>query len=228
MMKEVTSTVTGLEVQYAASLNFYGFKQLIDAVGGIDVYLESPFYEVSQFVKGNECGGQFTLPAGNNHLDGETALCYARARENTSDFDRNKRQQLMLLALKDKLVSLGTLSNFSKVNSILNAVGDNVRTDMTSYEMKKFYEKYSSMKDAEIYRRVLENSEEGMLMIPQDIPEGAGYILIPRAGWDNYSEIHEMVDNIFNLPPQSDIDPVKQYTKPKPKVEDDKDKDKKD
>lgn len=214
-MEEVLSEVTGLDIQYSASLNFVGFKQLIDAVGGIDVYLEAPFYETNQFVQGKECGIEFTLPAGNNHLDGETALCYARARENTSDFDRSKRQQLMLMALKDKLVSMGTLSDFSKVNGILNAIGDNVRTDLTSGEMKDFFEEYSSMKDAELYRRVLENSEEGYLMVPSDAPNGAGYILIPRSGWDNYSEIHKMSEEIFMIAPQSDINPIKQYTRPK-------------
>ncbi len=265
-MEEILSEVTGLDIQYSASLNFVGYKQLIDAVDGIDVYLESPFYETSQFhemkvcngdIGGSftvetgefehkknengkivasyplcyntqeECGGEFTLPAGNNHLDGETALCYARARENTSDFDRSKRQQLMLMALKDKLISMGTLSDFGKINGILNAVGDNVRTDLGSSEMKKFFEKYSSMKEAELYRRVLENSVEGYLMVPQDAPEGAGYILIPRAGWDNYSEIHQMSEEIFVLSPQSDINPVKQYTRPASKKVDSDKKDEK-
>ncbi len=214
-MEEVLSEVTGLDIQYSASLNFVGFKQLIDAVGGIDVYLEAPFYETNQFVQGKECGVEFTLPAGNNHLDGETALCYARARENTSDFDRSKRQQVMLMALKDKLISMGTLSDFSKINSILNAIGDNVRTDLASGEMKNFFEEYSAMKDAELYRRVLENSSEGYLLVPEDAPKGAGYILIPRAGWDNYSEIHKMSEEIFTIAPQSDINPIKQYTRPK-------------
>lgn len=215
-MKEVVGKVTGLPIHYAASINFFGFKQLIDAVGGIDVNLETPFYETHQFVEGKECGIEFTLPAGQNHLDGEKALCYARARENTSDFDRSKRQQLMLKALKDKLVSMGTLTDFNKVNGILDAIGDNVRTDMASYEMKNFYEKYASMNDAQIYQRVFENSEEGLLMVPSDAPEGAGYILIPRAGWDSYSQVQEACQNIFSIPAQSDIQPVKQYSRPAP------------
>jgi LCP family protein required for cell wall assembly len=227
MMKKITGEVTGLPIHYAVSINFTGFKQLIDAVGGIDVYLETPFYETSQFVEGKECGIEFTLPAGNNHLDGETALCYARARENTSDFDRAKRQQVILKALKDKLVSLGTLTDFGKLNAILNAIGDNVRTDMKSHEMKKFYEKYAGLQNAQIYQRVFENSEEGMLMVPSDAPEGAGYVLIPRAGWDNYSQIHSVCQNIFSLPPQSDIQPVKQYSRPKTKTSNEAEKNKK-
>ncbi|MDZ7611821.1 MAG: LCP family protein [Candidatus Moranbacteria bacterium] len=217
-MKKVASTVTGLDIHYAAALNFEGFRQLVNAVGGIEINLETPFYEVSQFVEGNECGGRFILPAGENLLDGEQALCYVRARTNTSDFDRAKRQQLILKKLKEQLTSLGTLSNFSKVNGILNAVGDNVKTDMDSNEMKKFFEKYNDMKDAEIKQRVFENSPEGYLKVPEEAAEELGYILIPRAGWDNYSEIHEVCQNIFNLPDQSDVDPLKQRYEPRPAV----------
>jgi hypothetical protein len=227
-MKEVVGEVTGLPIHYAVSINFNGFKALIDAVGGVEVYLETPFYETSQFVQGQECGIQFTLPAGVNLLDGEKALCYARARENTSDFDRAKRQQLIVKSLKDKLVSMGILTDFGKLNEILNVVGDNVQTDMASHELRRFYEKYSSIKDAQIYQRVFENSEEGMLMSPSDAPENAGYILIPRAGWDNYSEIHKVCDEIFQLPPQSDINPIKQYSRPQPKQTKEEDEDKKD
>lgn len=226
-MQESVEQVTGLPIHYTVSLNFTGFKQLIDAVGGIDVYLETDFYETSQFVQGQECGGEFTLSAGNNHLDGETALCYARARENTSDFDRTKRQQVILKALKDKLTSLGTLTDFSKLNKVMDAAGDNIKTNMASYEMKNFYTKYTSMQDAQIYQRVFENSEEGMLKVPEDAPEGAGYILIPRAGWDNYSQMHEVCRDIFILSPQSDIQPVKQYSRPQSKSDDKDSKDEK-
>lgn len=223
-MKTIVSEVTGLDIHYSAALNFNGFKQLVDTVGGVTVELETPFYEVSQFVLGNECGGEFILPAGVNVLDGETALCYIRARENTSDFDRAKRQQLVLKKLKDKLISLDTFSDFSKLNGILNAVGDNVRTDMTSNNMKKFFEKYMGIQDATIYQRVLENSPEGLLTVPANAPEEVGYILIPRTGQGNYTAIHEVAQNIFNLPSQSDIEPVKQYFKPQmPTEEEQKD-----
>lgn len=215
-MKKIVSQISGLPVHYAVSLNFVGFKQLIDTLGGLDVYLETAFYETNQFVQGKECGGEFILPAGNNHFDGETALCYARARNNTSDFDRSKRQQVMLLALRDKMTSSGLLSDFGKINSILSVIGDNVKTDMDSGDMKNFYEEYAGMlTSAQRYQRVFENSEEGLLTSPAD-SGGAGYILIPRAGEGNYSQIQEVCANIFTLPPQSDIQPVKQYFRPQP------------
>ena len=218
-MKETIGEVTGLSIDYGVVINFAGFKQLIDAVGGVDIVLETPFYETHQFVQGKECGGQFTLPKGKNTLNGEIALCYARARENTSDYDRAKRQQVILQALKNKLVSLGTLTDFGKLNKILNALGNNVKTDMSAGEMKKMFKKYSQIENPEIFQRVFENSPEGMLTVPQNAPASAGFILVPRAGWDNYSDIHQVCKDIFELAPQSDIKPVKQYQRPLPKAE---------
>jgi LCP family protein required for cell wall assembly len=217
-MEETIGVVTGLPIDYGVVINFAGFKQLIDAVGGVDITLETPFYETHQFVQGKECGGQFTLPKGKNILNGEVALCYARARENTSDYDRAKRQQVILQALKNKLVSLGTLTDFSKLNKILNALGDNVKTDMSAGEMKKMFKKYSQIKKPEIFQRVFENSPEGMLTVPQNAPASAGFILVPRSGWDDYSDIHRVCKDIFELAPQSDIKPVKQYQRPLPKT----------
>ena len=205
-MEEMVGEITGLKINYAIVINHAGFQQLIDTVGGIDITLKKPFSETKQFVEGNECGGVFMLPAGTNHLNGLKALCYARARVNTSDFDRSKRQQVMLKALKDKLLSLGTLADFGKVNNILNAVGNNVKTDLAPDEMKSLYEKYSGMKDAQIVQRVFENSDKGLLTVPNIA--GAGYILVPIAGEDNYSQLQDACQNIFNSDPQKDTNPA--------------------
>jgi LCP family protein required for cell wall assembly len=150
-----------------------------------------------------ECGGNFSLPAGKQTLDGTKALCYARSRKTSSDFERAKRQQIILQLVKDKLLSAGTMTDFSKINGILNSLGDNVRTDMQSWEMKALYDMYAGMQNPQVYQRVLENSEEGLLYNP---PEGtAGYILLPIG--DNYNKIHDVAANIFTLPAQSDIKP---------------------
>jgi anionic cell wall polymer biosynthesis LytR-Cps2A-Psr (LCP) family protein len=103
---------------------------------------------------------------------------------------------VILKALKDKMISLGTLADFSKVNNILNIIGDNVKTDMTPDEMKGFYEQYGNMKDADIVQRVFENSEKGLLEVPAS-GTGLGYVLVPRAGQDNYSQLQDASKNIF-------------------------------
>jgi len=241
-MKTVVSEVLGIPIHYAVSINFEGFKQLVDAVGGIEITLKEPFSEPLQFEEAQvcdpnvftiptgkyqikkdnktgkivaqyplctnpqkECGGEFNLPAGKQTLDGSQALCYVRSRKTSSDFERAKKQQVILQLLKDKLTSAGTLTDFNKVNGILNALGDNVRSDMQAWEMKRFYDIYSGMANFQIYQRVLEDSEEGLLYHPTDTAKEVGYILLPRG--DSYDRIHEMANNIFSLPAQSDIKP---------------------
>jgi LCP family protein required for cell wall assembly len=242
-MQRVVGEITGIEIHYGVSINFKGFTDLVDAVGGIEVTLSKPFTEALQFneaqvcdgdkggvytvptgefdIKKNEkgkivaqyplctnanpeCGGNFALPAGLNKLDGATALCYARSRYGSSDFERAKRQQLVIQSIKDKAMSIGTLSDFGKVNAVLNALGDNVRTDMQAWEMKKMFSIYQGIQTPQIIQRVMEDSEEGLLYAPQNT-NGAGYILLPRG--DNYDRIKNMFENVFTLGSQSDAKP---------------------
>jgi len=242
-MERVVGEITGLTIHYGVSINFQGFIDLVNAIGGIEITLDKPFTELEQFSqvhvcdgdkggvftnptgeyeykkneKGKivaqyplctnsspECGGDFALPAGINKLDGEKALCYARARYQSSDFERAKRQQLVIQKIKDKAVSVGTLGDFSKVNAILDALGDNVRTDLQAWEMKKLFSIYQGMQNPQIIQRVLEDSEEGLLYHPEE-SNGAGYILLPRG--DNYDRIKNMFENVFTIGSQSDAKP---------------------
>lgn len=150
-----------------------------------------------------ECGGDFKLPAGTQTLDSNKTLCYARSRETSNDFERAKRQQQVLKAVKDKLLSMGVLADFGKVNDIINNVGDNVKTDMQAWEMKKFYDIYKQMEGYTLYQRVLDASddpESGLVYGKND--ETAGAILIPKG--DNFDRIKSLFQNIFTLEPQKD------------------------
>jgi len=193
-MKKIVGEVTGLEIHYAVSIDFKGFTQLVNTVGGVDVYLDQPFSEPKQFE--GEAAANFSLPAGKNHIDGQKALFFVRARYASSDFERAKRQQLVLVALKDKLLSLGTLTDFGKVNNILTVLGDDVRTDMDVAEMRKFFDLANKIQDPKISQKVLDTTPEGLLFSSNtETPEGKTYILLPSGG--NYDKIHEMIQKIF-------------------------------
>jgi len=86
----------------------------------------------------------------------------------------------------------------------LDTLGNNVKTDLQAWEMKRLYDLYKGMQNIQVVRRVLESSEEGLLYFPETTPE-KGSILSPIG--DNYDKIHEMFKNIFMLPEQSDINP---------------------
>jgi len=194
MMKQVVSEITGLPIHYVVRIDFKGFKEMVEAVGGIDVYLDNPFSEPTQFE--GEAASNFSLPAGKNHLNGTEALFFVRARYASSDFERARRQQQVLIALKDKMLSLGTLSDFTKVNNILNILGDDVRADMDTSEMKKFFDLANKIQDPKIKQRVFDTTPEGLLYDSKaDTPEGKTYILLPEGG--NYDKIHEACRNIF-------------------------------
>ena len=196
LMKQTVSNVTGLPIHYAISANFDALRDTVDVLGGVTVHLDKPFLEGKQFVEGNECGGEFSLPAGDVQLSGEKALCYSRARYATSDFDRAKRQQAVLLAIKDKGLSAGTLTDFNKVNGLLNVVGDNIRTDMEPWEMQEIYGLMRSMDKPVVYHKVFDTSEEGLLHSSSN----GSYILLPSAG--NYDAIQQSCRDIFNDPPK--------------------------
>ena len=240
-MRTIVGEVTGLNIPYAITLNFEGFKDLVNAVGGVTVTLSEPFVEGIQFrglekrcdlvkytvpsgnvevkkgVRRNgsvyyrhydlcfekitpasvselECGGNFNLPVGDTLLDGDKALCYARSRDASSDFARARRQQEIINLIRAKALSMGTLTDFSKVSAIMSSLGNNVRTNMEAWELKRVYELYKKGGDTiPLTQKVLENSEEGLLYAPEVNPE-RGYVLLPRG--ENYNRIQEFFRSI--------------------------------
>ena len=144
------------------------------------------------------------MPAGTQVLNGDKALCYARARKTSSDFARAKRQQYIIQQIKEKALSMGTLTDFSKVNAMLDSLGDNVKTDMQGWEMKRMFDLQQKMQNPQMTQFVLENSAEGLLYTPQSTPE-TGYILSPIG--DNFDKIREKFKNIFGVPAQNASNP---------------------
>lgn len=101
----------GVPIHYTVQIDFAGFKQVVDALGGVDIAvgcsltdwrLKSPELDINV----EENWVRFTLAQGMHHMDGDLALWYARSRITTSDFDRNRRQQQLLQALLNKGVDL--------------------------------------------------------------------------------------------------------------------------
>ena len=127
--KEFISRLTGIYIDKVMVFDFRAFQQVVDTLGGIDIYLAKPFNESKQF------GNDFSLPAGNNHLTGGQALYFARSRFSTSDFDRALRQQQIIEAIKIKAVELGYLSNPLKATDLLAKIKDNIKTDFQIWDI---------------------------------------------------------------------------------------------
>lgn len=98
----------GIPIDFWVRMEFGGFRSLVDSLGGVDV-------EIGRYYS-DECGGGYmTFRPGIRHMDGFTALCYARMRKAASDFDRLRRQQELVLAIFNRGVSLEGLSRLPEL-----------------------------------------------------------------------------------------------------------------
>lgn len=116
---------TGLYIDHFALVDFAGFEQMVDAVGGVDVYVDRAMKETTG-------DGGLDLKAGRNHLDGEHALYFARARHVTgtdgSDITRISHQQILLRALAEKAMASG-LSDMANLTRLVTAVSSSLTVD---------------------------------------------------------------------------------------------------
>jgi len=192
--------VLGLPIHYYVRLDFEGFKKIVDTVGGVDVYVEKaindPFYPAADMIH----YAPFQISAGQHHLDGATALKYARSRETTSDFDRSRRQMQVMLAVKEKVTTAGLLASPSKIADLINILGDHIRTNMQPSEIRALFDISKSLDTTNIINKVLDTSPGGPLVQNQD---SRGYYIYPRKGIDNFSDLQKIAKDLFVSNPEA-------------------------
>jgi LCP family protein required for cell wall assembly len=115
----------GLRVDHYIAIEFSGYKNLIDSLGGIDVYAASTLTDKRDGIPGSS---YFTVPAGLFHMDGDTALWYVRSRMTSNDIDRNRRQQEVLTGIVQRLLNLNALGN---VPGFFVTLAQYVESDLT-------------------------------------------------------------------------------------------------
>jgi LCP family protein required for cell wall assembly len=137
-MKQLAKTITSvssISIQYTVKVDFDGFVKIVDALDGVTVDVENAIYD-PYYPKGETIRYEtFSIQAGTQKLDGETALKYARSRKTTSDFDRANRQQQLLSAIKDKALDLQILTNPAQIQELYNSVADNIETNLSVAEI---------------------------------------------------------------------------------------------
>lgn len=194
LMEEVVETVSGLPIHYYATVDFTAFRDVVDELGGVDVHVEKDLYD--PYYPTYDFGYQtVSVPAGDHHFNGEQALQYARSRKTTSDFDRARRQQQVLLAMKDAFLSIDTLFHPTKIIGILDSLGPHVATNMKVWEMTRLGNLVKAVQPSSIVNTVVDNREGGVLH-SETTPDGA-YILVPNAGLGNYTDIQKITENVF-------------------------------
>jgi polyisoprenyl-teichoic acid--peptidoglycan teichoic acid transferase len=121
-----------IPVDYYVKMNFNAFIDVVDALGGIEA--EVPYDRIE---KDENDRNTIHLKKGFHRLDGKHALALARTRKLDTDVERGKRQQMILQAIMKEATSVKSVT---KYGDVIDAVGDNMKTDMTFNEMKSFLE----------------------------------------------------------------------------------------
>ncbi len=134
----------GVHPDYYILINLWSFKDVIDSLGGIDV-------NVGKALTDHRDGyGDYTVLPGVVHMDGETALWYVRARYTTSDFDRTRRQQEVIVAGFQRLISLDGLTRAPQLYQLYK---NNVTTNMSFDEMSQFLPLATKLRDSSSIHR---------------------------------------------------------------------------
>jgi polyisoprenyl-teichoic acid--peptidoglycan teichoic acid transferase len=129
-MQAVTQNF-GVPVHHYVRVDFEGFRAIVDAVGGIDIFVEEPIVD-NAYPTDDYGVTRIEIPAGLQRMDGEMALRYARSRSHSSDFDRLGHQQQIFIALLRRIFDTEI---WPDLPSIYQVVMDNVDTDLTFEEI---------------------------------------------------------------------------------------------
>lgn len=198
-IEKVVKNITSLDIDYWAIINFEGFEKAVDAVGGINIMNEWDIYD-PRYPGPNYSYETFELKKGFYHLDGATALKYARMRHNDpeGDFGRAKRQQQVMQATKNKIFSTGIFLNIIAFNELLNTLGNNIKTNVSAGEIGEFLKLIKKLDTDNINNVVLDAWKKESLLKASHVFYGnvSAFVLVPRVG--NWSEIQEMSQNIFD------------------------------
>jgi polyisoprenyl-teichoic acid--peptidoglycan teichoic acid transferase len=175
------SQITGQPIDYWIGVDFKAFRDVVDALGGVRVdvpiALDDP-----RFPAGETTGMiHIHFNAGWQQFDGERALQYARSRETTSDFDRSRRQQIVLLAVRQRVFSLHAIP---RMLSVLGALQDNVRTNLRPGDMKQLADLTGQIKDKDIRRVAIDTSN----LLRSGFTSNGQYILQPLDS--TYAALH--------------------------------------
>lgn len=184
----VMKTVLDVQINYHVLVNFEAFRQAIDTVGGVTV--DVPTALVDPTMAWENSWNPVLAPAGVQDMNGIKALLYARSRETTSDFARSQRQRQVLIALKDKILNAGTLSNPLKIEGLMNAFGDNIYSDLSTNGAVRLYSIMQKVQDETIASIGL-TDEPHKLVTTDRINETS--VVRPIAGFENYDAIHQYV-----------------------------------
>jgi polyisoprenyl-teichoic acid--peptidoglycan teichoic acid transferase len=201
---KVISNILDIEIAYYLRLDFTGFIKIIDELGGIEVEVERTLSDRLYPIEGQENNPDYYarfhhlyIEKGLQKMDGSLALKYVRSRHASgiegSDFARGRRQQNVLEAIKNKLISLDMLLKPATLTRVISQLDNSIHTNLNIWEMYRMWEKFKDINKENISNHVFDDSPGGLLTASRGY-EGA-FILLPRN--NNFNEIQNYIANIF-------------------------------
>ncbi len=172
---EVAATLSqnfGVRIDRHVVVSFLAFEQAIDALGGIEIDIPQPIRDAKYPRRSTEGTMVIEFPAGRVLMDGGTALIYARIRHDSSDFQRMRRQQQVMFAVRDKLLSPEVIPQIPALTSVLWSA---VRTDLTFDDLALLGCVGLQIPDSAIYSSTI--SEK--MVVPTRLEDGA-QVLMPN------------------------------------------------
>jgi LCP family protein required for cell wall assembly len=153
-LQDAIGALLGIPIHYYARIDFEGFIDMVDAVGGVDIRVRKDLADPSYDGYGIGERG-WSITKGRHRLDGVSALAYARIRKaaGESDFTRATRQQEILIAMRQR-VSSGTTLLFD-LPDLLTAVGKTLRTDIPVSALPDLIVTFESVDSDRIARGVI-------------------------------------------------------------------------
>ena len=209
-LRKKVGEIYGLDIQYSVQVGYAAVQQAVDAVGGVDVKIESS--DPRGILDRNfdwECNYKcyfVKYPNGTAHLDGKHALMLARARNDQTgypayglsrgNFDREINQQKILVALRNKASNAGTLANPVAATKLIDSLGDNIRTNFVAAEIKTLIDIAKDTSDKKIDRFSLVDQDPAILTTGN---VGGQSVVRPVAGIMDYSEIQAFIQKRLTM-----------------------------
>ena len=188
-LKAMLGGMYGLDIKYYVEVDFQGFVKVVDTLGGVNINVQNPLSD-DHYPAENNVLRRLYVPAGPQHMTGTQALAYARSRKTTDDFDRGRRQQRVLLSLREQ-TDVGSV--LSKLPELINALKKSVRTDIPTAELPKLLGLANSIDTRNVRSFVFAPS----FYATQYLNSAIGYKIVP-----NIPNIRRAVANAFTGDPQ--------------------------
>lgn len=189
-LKAILGELYGLEIHHYVMVNFRGYERVVDTLGGVQVNVQIPVYE-STYPMGGGNLGRVYIPAGPQHMSGASSLIYARSRHRAAggDFDRGRRQQRVLISLREQMNAEAILAN---LDALAEALKTSVKTDIRTTDLPSMLGLAESVDTRNIRSYVFTPSYYATEYLASD----RGYIITP-----NVARIRRAVREAFSVDP---------------------------